>query len=305
METEITEIASGLGFPEGPVWMPDGTILCVELERRAVSRVHPDGRVETVAVPGGSPNGLAIGPDGAAYVCNSGGWGFEKVMGLTITSLEQPDDYSGGRIERVDLATGDVTVLYTECDGHPLMGPNDLVFDRAGGMWFTDHGKIRPRERDHGGVYYAAPDGSSITEVIYPLESPNGIGLSPEGDRVYVAETHTGRVYWWPVEGPGAVAKASPLGGGGILLAGLPGLQLLDSLAVDSAGNVVVGTLVNGGLTIISPDGEDVEHVPIPDVLVTNVCFGGPELRTAFVTCSGTGRLVSLPWPRPGLPLAF
>ena len=61
-------------------------------------------------------------------------------------------------------------------------------------MWFTDHGKIRERDRDEGGVYYAAPDGSSIREVIHPLESPNGIGLSPDGDRVYVAETHTGRV---------------------------------------------------------------------------------------------------------------
>jgi gluconolactonase len=185
------------------------------------------------------------------------------------------------------------------------MGPNDLVFDAAGNMWFTDHGKIRERERDHGGIYYAAPDGSSITEVVYPLESPNGIGLSPEGDRVYAAETHTGRVHWWPVEGPGKVGKPNPVGHGGMLLHGLAGMQLLDSLAIDSAGNVVVGTLVNGGLTAISPEGEVVDFVALPDVLVTNVCFGGEELRTAFVTCSGTGKLVSLPWPRPGLPLAF
>jgi gluconolactonase len=304
-EPVFTEVASGLQFPEGPVWMPDGTVLCVELQRRTVDRVHPDGTVEVIAQPGGSPNGLAIGPDGAAYVCNSGGFGFHEIMGLTITHMEQPDDYSGGRIERVDLDTGEVTVLYTECDGYPLMGPNDLVFDAAGGMWFTDHGKIRARERDHGGIYYAAPDGSSITEVIYPLESPNGVGLSPEGDRLYTAETHTGRVHWWPVEGPGVVGKPNPIGHGGLLLAGLPGMQLLDSLGVDSAGNVVVGTLVNGGLTVISPDGESVEHIPLPDPMVTNVCFGGDDLSTAYVTCSATGRLLSFPWPRPGLALAF
>ena len=303
--TDTTVLAAGLGFPEGPVWMPDGSLLCVELQRGTVDRVHPDGRVETVAEPGGSPNGLAIGPDGAAYVCNSGGWAFHELMGFTITDLYQPDDYSGGRIERVDLATGVVTVLYTECDGHPLKGPNDLVFDAAGGMWFTDHGKIRPRERDHGGVYYAAADGSEITEVIYPLESPNGVGLSPEGDRLYVAETHTGRVHWWPVIGPGQVERLSPVGAGGLVLAGLPGFQLFDSLALDSDGNVVLATLVNGGLTVVAPEGEILEHVPFDDPFVTNVCFGGDDLRTAFVTCSGTGRVVTRPWPRPGLALAF
>ena len=65
--------------------MPDGTVLCVELKRRTVDRVHPDGRIETIATPGGSPNGLAIGPDGAGYVCNSGGWDFVDIMGMTVT----------------------------------------------------------------------------------------------------------------------------------------------------------------------------------------------------------------------------
>jgi gluconolactonase len=308
---EITEIASGLRFPEGPVWMADGTLLCVELQGRTVVRVHPDdGRVETVATPGGSPNGLAIGPDGAAYVCNSGGWGFSEVMGMTVPDLRQPADYSGGRIERVDLATGEVTVLYTECDGNELVGPNDLVFDAAGGMWFTDHGKQRGRVHTIGAVYYAAADGSSIREVVFPLDSPNGIGLSPGGDRLYVAETHTGRVFWWAIEAPGVLAAAGPVGNGGTLLAGLPGMQLLDSLGVDSGGHVVVGTIFNGGLTVISPDADGggidgVEHVPLPDLLVTNVCFGGPDLATAYATLSGTGKLVALPWPRPGLALAF
>ena len=82
-------------------------------------------------------------------------------------------------------------------------------------------------------------------------------------------------------------------------------MQLLDSLAVDSAGNVCVATIVNGGITVISPDGGKIEHVPMPDPLTTNVCFGGPDLRTAYVTLSATGKLVSLPWPRAGLRLAF
>lgn len=305
--TELTEIATGLQFPEGPVWMSDGTVLCVELRRRTVDRIHPDGRIETIAEPGGSPNGLAIGPDGAAYLCNSGGWAFHELMGFVITALQQPDDYSGGRVERVDLDTGEVTVLYTECAGNPLWGPNDLVFDADGGMWFTDHGKIHARSKTHGGVYYARPDGSSIDEVVYPLDAPNGIGLSPDGGRLYVAETHTGRVFEWGVAGPGRVEKLNPASEhGGNLLFGAGNYQLFDSLAVDGAGNVVVGTLAhNAGLTVLSPDGSGVEQIPLPDPLVTNVCFGGDDLATAFVTMSATGKLASLPWPRPGLALSF
>jgi gluconolactonase len=305
-QPNITEIATGLQFPEGPAWREDGTLLCVELKRGTVDRVHPDGTVEVVASPGGSPNGLAVGPDGAVYVCNSGGWDFHEVMGLTIPGTELPSHHSGGRIERVDLATGDVTVLYTECDGHPLIGPNDIVFDAAGGMWFTDHSRNRERDRPHGGVYYAQPDGSSIREVLYPLEAPNGIGLSPDGSRLYVAETHTGRLFAWNLSAPGvAEVPGGPAGPGGELLCGLPGMQLFDSLGVDGDGNVVVGTLVTGALTVVSPQGEVLDQALLGDPMVTNVCFGGDGLRTAFATLSGTGRLVSFEWPRPGLRLNF
>src|SRR3954452_23176889 len=71
--SEIRVIATGLRFPEGPVAMKDGSIVLVEIERQTLTRVHPDGRTEIVATTGGGPNGLAIGPDGAFYVCNNGG----------------------------------------------------------------------------------------------------------------------------------------------------------------------------------------------------------------------------------------
>src|SRR4051794_11457296 len=223
-EPTTTDVATGLQFPEGPVAMPDGTVLCVELKRGTVDRVHPDGRIEVVATPGGSPNGLAIGPDGAVYVCNSGGWDWHDVMGLSIPGSDLPADHGGGRIERVDLDGGDVKVLYTQCDGNPLIGPNDIVFDALGGMWFTDHGRNRGRVQTLGGVYYAQPDGSAIREAIFPLAAPNGIGLSPDGSRLYVAETHTGRLFAWSVTAPGEADTASPLGGaGGEMLCRLPG----------------------------------------------------------------------------------
>jgi gluconolactonase len=300
----ITEISDGLQFPEGPVAMPDGTVLVVELMGGCITRVHPDGNKETVATPGGSPNGAAIGPDGALYVCNSGGWNFREIMGMRIPDTELPANHEGGRIERVDLDSGDVKVLYTECDGHKLIGPNDLVFDEHGGMWFTDHARREGRVHHIGAIYYAQPDGSSIREVAFPVDSPNGIGLSPDGTVLYAAETHTGRGFSWNITGPGQVEEG-PAGTGGALLCGLPGMQLFDSLAVDGDGNVVVATLVTGVLTVISPTGEVLDQVSTGDPMTTNVCFGGDDLTTAYVTCSATGRLISVPWPRPGCPLHF
>jgi gluconolactonase len=300
---ETRALTSGLRFPEGPIAMPDGSVLLVEIQRGTLSSVAPDGRVSVVAHCGGGPNGAALGPDGAVYVCNNGGFEWHEVGGLTIPGL-QPADYIGGRIQRVELASGKVEDLYTHCDGRPLCGPNDLVFDAHGGFWFTDHGKARERDRDRTGVFDAKADGSHIREVIFPLEGPNGIGLSPDGTRLYVAETPTGRVWAWTITEPGKIAQSATFGPAGAeLLIGLPGFQLFDSLAVEANGNVCVATLVNGGITVVAPDGGSSEHVPTDDPVTTNICFGGTDLRTAYITLSGTGRLVSTQWPRPGLAL--
>ncbi len=296
---QLQEITSGLRFPEGPIAMPDGSIVLVEIERQTLSRVSASGDVEVIAKLGGGPNGAAMGPDGAIYVCNNGGFKWKESGGF-LSPDGTPDDYSGGRIERVDLATGQVEVLYRDCEGASLNGPNDIVFDRAGGLWFTDLGKTYDTHKDLGFIYYAKPDGSAISCQLGHRETPNGIGLSPDENTLYFAETITGRVWAYDISAPGVLDQRS-----GRLLAGLPGYQLLDSLAVDAAGNVCVATLVNGGITVVSPDGADIEHIPTGDMLTTNICFGGDDLQTAYITLSGSGRLVSMPWPRPGLRLNF
>lgn len=303
--TEFREITDGLRFPEGPIAMPDGSVLLVEIERGTLTRCNPDGSKEIVAETGGGPNGAAIGPDGACYICNNGGFEWTVDDGL-LHSVSQANNYVTGSIQRVDLDTGAVTTLYTECDGHKLCGPNDIVFDAEGGMWFTDLGKTRAREMDRGGVYYAKADGSFITEVAYPLLMANGIGLSPDGGMLYAAETDACRLLAWEITGPGTVAKKGwPMPGGGDVICRPEGYKRFDSLAVEADGNICVATLMTGGITVASPKGGEVEFIPMPDVMTTNICFGGPDLRTAYITLSGTGKLVAMDWPRPGLPLEF
>ncbi|MEN3273978.1 MAG: gluconolactonase [Actinomycetota bacterium] len=300
-------IATGLQFPEGPVAMSDGSVLVVEIRRGCITRVSPDGTLTRIADTGGGPNGAAIGPDGALYVCNNGGFEWADYGELMVPG-HQPHDYFGGRIQRVDLATGEVSDLYTECNGNPLRGPNDIVFDRAGGFWFTDLGKGRARDLDRGGVYYAKADGSSIIEAAYPADQPNGIGLSPDGTMLYAAESPTGRIWAWDVAAPGELRGANPLGPGGARLLYTPtGQQFFDSLAVDEDGNICVGTIPTGAISVIGPDGSARASISIPDYdpFVTNICFGGPDRRTAFVTASGTGRLLAADWPTAGTPLAY
>ncbi len=301
----LHEITAGLRFPEGPVAMADGSIVLVEIERGTLTRVQPDGTCGVIAHLGAGPNGAAIGPDGRCYVCNNGG--FKWVDDDTgLRPVMQANDYSGGRIERVDLATGAFDTLYTSSDQAPLRGPNDLVFDSHGGFYFTDLGKGRPRDLDRGGVCYARADGGGIREVCFPMLTANGIGLSPDGTTLYVAETEPARLWAFDLDGPGQIRRQPwPSPHGGRLVTGSANFQRFDSLAVDAAGNVCVATLVHGGISVVSPDGASVRHVPMPERWVTNICFGGADMRTAFVTLSSTGRLVSCRWDTPGLRLAY
>ncbi|MEC8173138.1 MAG: SMP-30/gluconolactonase/LRE family protein [Pseudomonadota bacterium] len=288
--------------------MPDGSIIRVEIEAGRLTRVLPDGAKKVVAEPGGGPNGAAMGPDGACYVCNNGGfnWAYDEEPG-SIRPVGQADDYVTGRIERIDIETGKIETLYDNCNGNRLSGPNDIVFDRKGNMWFTDLGKARARDLDRGAIYWAKPDGSEIREVIQPFTTPNGIGLSPDEKTLYVAETEGGRLFAYDIVGDGEVALLpypKSLNGGRYVTSDT-GMRRFDSLAVEDCGNVCVATLFTGGITVASPDGGTAEFVETGDGYTTNICFGGENLQKAYITLSWQGLLVECDWPRPGLALNF
>ena len=288
----MRQLTSGLNFPEGPVAVADGSLLVGEIATGTIARVAADGALTRVADCRGGVNGMAIGPDSSIYVCNNGGLRFED-FGDHIGPVALADDNIGGRIQRVDIDTGAVEDVYTEFDGTPLLSPNDLVFDDQGRFYFTDTAS--------GCLYYAAADGSGIARVTSDLTFPNGVGLSPDGANVYVVETFSGRV--WRL----VLAKAGIMAEGGQQLLCHPDSTQFDSLAIDSEGNICAATLTANGVTAISPSGEIVAEVrvPVKDPFVTNICFGGEELRTAYITSSGTGRVFVTEWHCPGLPTAY
>ena len=305
---EFRTITAGLHFPEGPIAMPDGSSVLVEIEAGNLTRAQPDGSKEVIAHLGDGPNGAAIGPDGACYVCNNGGfnWAHNEEPG-SMRPVGQADDYVTGRIERVDLETGEVTRLYDSCNGNRLSGPNDIVFDAKGNMWFTDLGKARARDLDRGAIYWAKPDGSEIREVIQPFTTPNGSGLSPDEKTLYVAETEGGRLFAYDIAGDGEIEKLPyPQSiNGGRYVTSNTGMRRFDSLAVEASGNVCVATLFTGGITVAKPEGGTLEFVETGDGYTTYICFGGESLQKAYITLSWQGLLVEYDWPRPGLALNF
>ncbi|KQZ62327.1 gluconolactonase [Sphingopyxis sp. Root1497] len=281
-------IAEGLAFPEGPVVMADGSVIVVELAGGRITRCW-NGRTETVCDIGGGPNGAAIGPDGALYVCNSGGLDLAKLQNARGPGHE-------GRLERVDLDTGKVERLYESCDGIALEAPNDIVFDAEGRMWFTDLGKTHDGIRTASGLFSALPGGSAVTAIHRHAVSYNGVGLSPDGLHVYVADTHQARLWRYDrkveAQRPTWVATA-------------PGPVGFDSLAVTAAGNICVATLYDGGISTITPDGMVSKFAIAGEPYVTNIAFGGDDMRDAYITLSTSGRLVRTRWEEPGLELQY
>lgn len=299
-------LTDGLMLPEGPVALPDGSLLVVEVLGGRLTRIAADGTRTTVADLGGGPNGAAIGPDGRCYVCNNGGFRHTVLPDGGLLPLEAPLDTPPGSIQVVDLATGAFETLYAHTEATPFWGPNDIVFDDAGGFWFTDFGRDRGRTRMRGALYYAKADGSDIREVVAPLDGPNGVGLSPDGKTVYVALTFEGHLIGFRLSAPGVIdTSASHMPNGSFIVGRAGPGMYLDSLAVDSAGRICCASPGSGAVLVFPPEGGTPAIVTIPDFLTTNIAFGGPDRRTAYVTMGSTGKVAILDWDVPGLELAF
>lgn len=307
---EARRLADGLFFPEGPVALPGGDVLVCELPTGNLVRISMNGEKSVVAHTGGCPNGLAMGYDGRVWVTNNGGLEYRHQDGRPYTTGFAPKDFVGGLVQAVDIESGEVTDICTHTvDGHRFGGLNDLVFDAEGNLYFTDLGKKLARQQIIGGLYYLERGATQAIEVAYPLDGPNGVALSPDGSRLYVAESPTAQVWAWEIDSPGVLRRGHSAGhpGRGTLVCTIPGYCRPDSIAVDSLGYVAVATQLRGLITVVRPSGQIEAEVWMPDhdVHVTNLCFGGDDLCTAYVTASQHGRLYAVDWPWPGFLLNF
>lgn len=303
--TDHELLCEGLQFPEGPISLADGSLLIVEIARGTLTRIDATGKTNIIADLGNGPNGAAVGPDGMIYVCNNGGFAWLRTPEITRV-IGTPDDYETGYIERVNPRTGKSERIYEKCGEHRLNGPNDIVFDRHGGFYFTDHGKAYERTLDRGIVYYARADGSEIHPVITSILMPNGIALSPDEQTLYVNETETARCWRYRILSPGQLELLPyPQFTGGELLYGAGGYVRFDGVKCEVDGRVCIAQLHNGGIVTVSPIDGFSEHTPLPDRHTTNLSFGGADMTTMYVTLSSTGRVVKLKRPRPGAKLNF
>lgn len=288
--TEVKVFASGFRFPEGPAIGPDGSVYLVELGGGRVSAVSPSGETRVFAHVGGSPNGGAFGPDGALYVCNNGG----RHPAAASTDNEPGAGDAPETIQRV-APDGTVSVVVSEIDGVGLNAPNDICFDGHGGYYFSDptwefseDGMAGP-----GSICYVDRDGRA-SRVHTGLRFPNGVGLSADRRALLITESSTGDIWALSIEGAGVTGEIRRFGSCG---AG----ALPDGFALDQTGRVLVAGHGTDQIYVFDADGNLESTVPLgAGAGPSNVCFGGAEHRTVFVTAANSGDLLAFEWPIPG-----
>jgi gluconolactonase len=291
-------VASGFTFPEGPSVDRNGIVYLAELPRGCVSKVV-DGKRVVVADLGDSPNGTAFGPDGNLYVCNGGGnW-------PPTPSTNGIAGWGGGTPSiQVVRPDGSHATALAEIGGVRLNGPNDICFDAKGGYYFSDPAwakrtteGVAPAENSPpGDICYVARNGLA-SRVAGDMLFPNGLHVTPDCESLIVAETGTGRVLAFSIDDDGGLRDRR-------VLVDL-GLQSgLDGMCFDSEGRLLIAGCGSGSIYVLAPGLTRLEEtVALSDPTVTNLCFGGEDFQTIFVTEGSAGRLAALRWRVPGMRL--
>ena len=279
------DVAATISFTEGPTVDADGAVYFTDLRGAGrILKMAPDGTVTTFREPSYRANGLIFDSEWRLLACE-GGNGDDVLPRITRTNVE----------------TGEVEVLADHFEGRQLHQPNDLTIDGQGRIYFTDRpgANVTPQQTGVHGVYRIDPDGSIARILTEPeVERPNGLVVSPDDSTLYVIETAQ-------QEGGARMIRAFDLAADGtasnmrVFHNFYPG-RSGDGMTVDSEGNLYVAAGLNrlrgtsetldtvAGVHVFSPNGELVEHIPIYEDTITNVAFGGDDLRTLYVTAGKT-----------------
>ena len=252
---KLEKLAGEFAFTEGPAADAAGNVLFTDQPNDRIMKWSVDGKLSTFKQPCGRSNGLCFDSHGNLWACAD----------------QQNQLWS-------IAPSGEVTVVVKNFQGKLLNGPNDVWIRPDGGLYFTDPFYKRsywnrgPKEIDQERVYYLAPDHKDLSVVIDDLKQPNGIIGTPDGKTLYVADIGAGRTYAYDLQGGGKLS-------GKRLFCKLGS----DGMTIDDRGNVY---LTGKGVTVFDPAGQQIEHVDVPEPWTANVCFGGQDRHTLFITAS-------------------
>jgi len=267
-ERSVSVFVTRFKFPEGPAFDRDGHLFVVDVETGDISKISPEGRVKIFFNTGGAPNGAKFHANGDLYVA-------DRKMGIIAIS-----------------PSGEMRVIVDHYQGKKFNGPNDLIFDSSGNLYFTDpHGSSA--ENPFGCVYRVSSRGE-VTLLASGLAFPNGLVLSQDERYLFLANTRKNRVLRY-VLGPPPFRS--------YLFSQLSGGWGPDGMAFDVAGNLYVAHYGGGDVIILNPKGEPVERIPVGGLHPTNVAFGRPDRRILFITEVGTGAIYRFKTDHAGLPL--
>ena len=253
---KVEKLAEGFKFTEGPAADSKGNVYFTDQPNDRIMLYTTDGKLTEFMKPAGRSNGLCFGPDGKLWACADG----------------------QNELWAIDVDTKKHTVVLKDYNGKLLNGPNDLWVRADGGLYFTDpfykrdYWKRGPKEQDTQGVYFLAPDGKTLTRVAADLKQPNGVIGTPDGKTLYVADINDRKTYSYAIQKDGTLTDKKLFCEMGS-----------DGMTLDEKGNVY---LTGRGVTVFDKAGKKVTQIDVPEGWTANVCFGGADMKTLFITAS-------------------
>jgi gluconolactonase len=286
------EVATTVAFTEGPTVAPDGTVYFTDIINQRIMKLGADGKLAVFRERSNAANGLLIDPQGRLIACE--GAEFSR-PGVLVSGTP--------RVTRTDLKTGAVEVLAETYEGKPLVGPNDVTIDSTGRLYFTEL---------NGAAVYRIDAPGKLTRILAApdVQRPNGIQISPDDRTLYLVEANGAQggarlIRRYDLQPDGAVRNMR------VHYDFSPG-RSADGMSIDTQGNLYAAAGMNQlrgtsetlatktGVYVISPQGRLVKFIPIPEDFITNNAFGGPDMRTLYVTAGKT--LYKVRTDIPGLP---